>query len=285
MPDRLQPVKKSDICIITYYDASFRRFGDLAWESIRQYANQHHIDPIRFDVVPSDRPASWEKIRCIQKALDMGYEFVFWVDADAMIMKDAPDIRGVVANDADDSRERDFFLVRHSVDGGMSPNTGALIVRNSARARRTLSDIWNMTEFMNHRWWEQAAFLSYFGLIEGLSERERLLFEGYGPSVNRGDASSIEWIHERWNFIPHLCAVRHPNNVLLAPAIRHYAGLRWFQRLEGMIPDAIRNGCLKFRNAAFAYYVLLYCIAKARVIASMLYASCMRRIKGNGAGR
>lgn len=267
-------IGRSDMCIITFYDEPFRKFGDLAWMAIQEYAALHSIDPIRFQEHSTSRPPSWEKIPCIQKAFDLGYEFVFWVDADAMIMKDAPDIRGELGTDANDSAEKDFFLVRHAVQGGLSPNMGVLVIRNSARSRQVLSDIWNMAEFINHRWWEQAAFISHFDLIDDLPKSERLLFEPLNQNASGANQACIRWIDARWNCIPHLS--HEKNNASQPPIIMHYAGRRWFQRLEGMITDALKNGYLRPGGARFVHYIAMLCIAKVRNMASGLYKAVSR---------
>ena len=147
----------------------------------------------------TERPGAWNKILCIQSAFDAGCEFVMWVDADATIMKAA---MGADIRDAID-RAHDFFLVRHAIGDGYGPNTGILIVRNSPAARAALDAIWNMTQYEDHPWWEQAAFLDYFGLIDELPSQDKKLFtdrvrpEPSGHSdalVQNGDPASIKWI-------------------------------------------------------------------------------------------
>lgn len=258
---------KPSICIVTFYDSGFRRIGDLAWDSMRAYAAMQGYSCMRFREPSSGRPYSWEKISCIEKALDLGYDFVLWIDADAMVVDTGQDIRSAIG-EAGSAREKDFFLTRHAMGGGKSPNLGVVLVRNSEPARKILGDMWNMKKYENHRWWEQAAFLEYFGLIGGLSESERRLFDGYGDAKDiapRADAAShIEWIDDRWNFIPGISRS--------VPVIKHYAGKAWFLRLDGMIFDAVQCGYLSPKDGAkYATYSLLSLWAKARLIASRLW--------------
>jgi lipopolysaccharide biosynthesis glycosyltransferase len=284
--------RKSDTCIVTFYDKGFRMIGDLAWKSMRAYASAQKCDVLRFQDRTTDRPQSWEKIRCIQKAFDLGYEHVLWIDADAMVVDLHADIGSAFgigserpADAGADAKAKasadiraDFFLVRHRIDGGMSPNLGVLGIRNSERSRHILSDLWNMEEFSNHEWWEQAAFLSYFGLIGGLPQSQKNLFDTYpNPEQKRkGDMSSLCWIDERWNFIPKLGSEAGEK-----PVIRHYAGGRWFERVDGMVSDALACRYLEVTNAwtflVFAYYASLLCIARVRLWASRLYRFLLHR--------
>ncbi len=276
-------IGRADMCIITFYDEPFRKFGDLAWTSIREYGELHNIDPIRFQTRSTNRPSSWEKIPCIQKAFDLGYEFVFWVDADAVIVDLMPDIRSALRDAERLAGAGDFFLVRHAVQGGICPNMGIFVVRNSSRSRQVLSDLWNMEEFVFHRWWEQAAFLSYFGLIDDLPQSERGLFGDSRQDVSMGDQSCIRWLDIRWNCIPHLIYTQ--GDIPESPIIVHYAGRRWFQRLDGMTVVAFKNGYLRFGDDRFLYYAVMYCAAKIRILASSLYVALVRRIKRKGADR
>ncbi len=264
-------IDRADICIITFYDESFKKFGDLTWITIHKYAVQHSLDPILFRKALSGRPPAWEKVICIQKALDMGYEFVFWVDADVIIVDNSIDIRSILIDDPSDNDKKDLFMVRHEIDEGLSPNTGILVIRNSARSRKILSDLWNIKEFINHRWWEQAAFIAYFGLINDLPVDQKKLFDGWNRKISHVDSSCIKWIDPRWNYIPHLKLSQ--GCIQKPPIINHYAGQRWFQRLVGMISDSLKYRYLRFGDERFSYYIIMFCLAKFRILASNLYVT------------
>lgn len=259
-------IKSSNTCVITFYDKPFRIFGQLAWKSIKRYATMRKYDAMCFNERLSDRPVPWEKIICIQKAFEMGYEFVFWIDADAVIVDLSEDIGSVIKND------RDLFLVRHTIDGGYSPNTGAFLIRNTEKTKQMLGDIWNMKEYVNHMWWEQGAFIDYFGLITSLSQQEQDLFKGFQSDLKPHPIGSIEsmveWISPRWNVIPHV----NPEN---KPIIKHYAGLGKSKilRLHGMISDALQGGHLSIRNPfSYMYYCSILYVTKF-----LLWAAKIRR--------
>ncbi len=264
-----ETIRRSSGRVITFYDAGFARFGDLAWAGICAYAERQGLDSARFSQRKTDRPAPWEKIICIQESLDAGYDFVLWIDADAMIVDLEADIR----REIDGSPDKDFFLVRHEIGGGLSPNTGVIAVRNSERAKAALKRIWEMERFANHRWWEQAAFISWFGLVDLLPEADRKTFVGYPDPEGRderGDSQRIQWIDARWNCIP---GVQECDG----PAIMHYAGLRWFRRLDGMIADAFACGYVRIETGLLFWRCVSWrVIARARIAASAAYGLVAR---------
>lgn len=259
--------KSSNTCIITFYDQSFRIFGRLAWKSIKRYAEIHKYDAICFNERLTDRPVPWEKILCIQKAFEMGYEFVFWIDADAVIVDVSEDIRSVI------KPGRDIFLVRHFIDGGYSPNTGVLLIRNTDKTKQILHDIWSMNNYINHIWWEQGAFIDYFGLVQDLSQKEQEFFEGFQPHPKPHPSEPVEsvvdWISSRWNVIPHV-------NPEAKPIIKHYAGLskNKILRLHGMISDTLHGGHLSIKDFfSYIYYRLLLVVTGMLVWAARIKRS------------
>ncbi len=269
-------IRKSNICIVTYYDASFAQMGDLAWESMRRYAEAAGYDCRRFREKQSDRPHSWEKIPLMQQAFDNGYEFVFCIDADAMVVDLSKDILAEIERiEYGAGGQRDFFVARHDINGKKSPNLGIIVARNSEFTKRLLSEMWSMEKYANHPWWEQAAFMEYFGLIDTLSEDEKRLFDGYVRGQQRAEAGShIGWLDEAWNFIPHISArgTAASQSAPSAPIIKHYAGLTKFRRLVGMIGDALRLRYLTPRDGLrYWKYIALLCAAKARTMASDLW--------------
>lgn len=253
---------KKNICIVTFYDAPFRNAGNLAWNAMKRYADAQGYDAIRFQDRTTERPPAWEKLRCIDEAFSKGYAFVLWIDADAMVMDLESGIESVIREG------KDLYMVAHDVGGMKSPNTGVMLLRNSEITRQSLSDIWNMDQFANHRWWEQAAMLEYFGLTAGLPENERRYFDGYAAG-GKGDASIIEWIDEKWNFIPGISNGK--------AAIRHYAGKRWFERLDGMTRDAFSGGSMKGVGIIFrCRCAVLWIVARARLMASRAFQKAVR---------
>ena len=128
---------------------------DLSGRTFRAYAGRHGYElDLHWEDPPADRPAAWAKIPVIQAALVRG-DIVLWIDADAAIVDTSIDIAellgmrdlmGLVAKDSPESE-------------GPILNTGVWLLWNHRRTRRFLRDVWRSTEFIDHKWWENAAVM------------------------------------------------------------------------------------------------------------------------------
>lgn len=179
-----------------------------------KYAALHKFDAVVLDNRSSDRPLPWHKILVIEKLFSEGYEFVFWIDADAVFVRFDLNI----ADEIEDGKE--LYLVKHIIDGKETPNTGVFLIHNSDFSKDILSRIWNMHEYINHRWWENAALIDLLGFRE-------LLKEGEVNNINTELLKKIKWLDVCWNSLPGLCESKHQ-------IINHYAGRTFDFRLENM---------------------------------------------------
>ena len=180
------------------------------------------------------------------------YEWVFWIDADALIVEFSRDI-------VDELPESAFLgLVEHAYDGHRFPNTGVMIVRSSPVAREFWSEVWARTEYVDHPWWENAAVLSLLGYRvatwprrsgEGLRPwpwRHSLrhlawhvqcrLDDYFGMKVLRvvprrgAPPPGVRLLGNEWNSIP-----ADPSS---APRVKHYPGQAFQERVANMQADA-----------------------------------------------
>lgn len=135
--------------ILTAYDLIFSPFGDLCMQSIVRYC-QHHSDAhwVKRDI-PADykRPMSWFKVRAILEALPFT-DYVLWVDADALIVGNH-DYRNLI-KPATVNISKDENGVNH----------GVVAWRNCPEAYCALTRMDEMTQFYDHKWWEQAALMA-----------------------------------------------------------------------------------------------------------------------------
>jgi hypothetical protein len=213
---------RSNICVATAYDAAFREIGDYCGMTLRCYAARFGLDAVVETSFSLDRPPAWRKIRLAQELLDAGYEHVMWVDADALFCRFDVDVRSVV-----DGRS-DFYLVEHdhpAYPSAMVPNTGVFIARNCAWTRKFLDDVWGMTEFIDHMWWENAAVMRLMGYHSLLGLRDN--------AFNQDVMRHMRFLPVEWNFCT---AVGTCEN----PIIKHYAGQPQSVRLSEMPRDALR---------------------------------------------
>jgi hypothetical protein len=73
------------LCLATSYGSDFADIGDYCAMTLQLYAVRWgHAIHVDSDVV-IDRPPAWHRVKQIPELFDQGYEFVLWLDADALI--------------------------------------------------------------------------------------------------------------------------------------------------------------------------------------------------------
>lgn len=184
----------------------------VAMPTFRDYAQRHGYDLLT-DVGDSrGRPLPWGKIPLLQDLLRR-YDFVFWVDADAIIVDGSIDIECVVPADA----YQGFALVEQS------PCTGVWALRAGERTQSFLAEVWAQADLIDHHWWEQAAVTRLLGWELGVY-----------PSLKERDT---KWcpgaflLDPEWDLVPKYAGRYRPAR------IRHYAAETTRRRLFDMGTD------------------------------------------------
>jgi len=136
----------NQLTIVTAYTSNIQELSDISYDSLVQYGTKHRIPVNRELLVNLERPASWYKIKCILDAFKHS-EYVMWIDSDTIIVNYNFDITEIL-----NSSE---IYVSRDING---INCGVMIWKNTTNSIEILNKIWSMTEFLNHHWWEQAAF-------------------------------------------------------------------------------------------------------------------------------
>ncbi len=76
------------ICIVTLFDKNYDELAKLSLPNKLDYAKLHGYDVIYFDkIIDLTRPPQWSKVKAIEYALQQGYDWVWWIDIDALIME------------------------------------------------------------------------------------------------------------------------------------------------------------------------------------------------------
>mgnify|MGYP001269079836 CR=1 FL=1 len=201
--------------------------GNLCAATLKIYAKKHnHTLRVISNLVMPDRPSPWHRISFIPELFDEGFDFVFWMDADALFLRYDRDIREVI------EPGKDLYMVQIPISeelqiSGSSlnksiPNTGVMLLRNCEWTRKFLEKVWNREEYRDHPWWENAAvidLLGYFGLLRKGEDQP-----------NKDLLDHIKFIDSEWNSMPHVCSGSHP-------IVHHYAGLPLQTRIEKMTKD------------------------------------------------
>jgi hypothetical protein len=184
----------------------------LAFPTFADYAGRYGYDVVIGDGDSLGRPPAWGKIPLLQRLLQ-SYDFVLWIDADALILDSTVDVETEIPTSAFQA-----FVVTTCVPGaGLSPNTGVWALRTGARTQRFLSEIWRQEDLANHEWWEQAAVMR---------------LTGWSIEVPLAKQRASEWddgtffLGEEWDMIP-----KFPIGYA-SGRIRHYAGWPSYRRRE-----------------------------------------------------
>ena len=187
---------------------------DLSGATFEIYARRHGYDlDVRRELIDPSRTAAWNKIPLFLELLAR-YDLVLWVDADAAIVDPTDDI-------ADALGDRDLMaLVAHEYDDQIIPNCGVWVLRSHRAVRRFLERIWMHTEYLDHKWWENA------GLLVELGYRIEPRVEVARRSRMR---QRVRFLDVSWNSIA--------ENAAANPRINHYPGRSREYRLEHLALD------------------------------------------------
>lgn len=139
-------------CLVTFGVGPHADLLQIALPSFERFADRHGYELIVAEPVGIARPPSWWKVSVLQDALDT-YDEALWVDADVVIVDDSDDLD--VPSDAWQA------LVEHRTADGDVPNLGVWYLRQPMGW--VLDEMWKLTDYMDHPWWEQAAMLELLG--------------------------------------------------------------------------------------------------------------------------
>ena len=213
-------MENKSFVLATSFDRAFRGIGEYAVMTMQLYGALYNIR-LRFDDNPIlDRPTPWHRIKFIPKLFADGFDFVIWMDADAVITRFDVDIRSIIKPD------KDLYMVQHEYNGRNDPvpNTGFLLIRNTAWSKKLLEAIWEKKEYINHKWWENAALMDIFGyknLLGGVRDLKHEML------------AKVEFLSTEWNYLPMYGGVAEP-------IVTHFAGLSRDDRLNQLPKTAMR---------------------------------------------
>lgn len=177
------------IALATLYTNHIARLVALTNPSKQAYCDRWGYDFVTFEgTLDPTRPPSWSKLLFVKDLLDQ-YDWVFWLDADALIMNpDIPLERFVDPNYS--------FIVGKQPGpdpfGNLHLNLGSFFVKSDEKGRSLLDEIYAQEEFINHVSWEQEAFLHLFSTRRDIRERVKVevdarRFNAIANSYAKGD--------------------------------------------------------------------------------------------------
>ncbi len=186
---------------------------DQSLHTFRRFGERHGYDVVvGGEEAIEDRAPAWNKVLLLRSLLE-SYDYVLWIDADAIILDDSIDPISLL--------EEGHYqaLVKYRWNEEESACTGVWLLRNVEKAIAFLDAVWNGGEgYLRLHPWEQAAAM-------------RLL--GYSVDPDRFVAATewtngTLWLANEWDTIPAFtlkhrlvqCKIRHypPRNKSGSPA-------------------------------------------------------------------
>jgi len=197
------------VCTIAH--GPHRALLDVTGPALQDYAARYGYDVQIVDRrIAPNRPASWEKIALLHELVQR-HDLVFWIDADARVLPNAPDVVDVLAP------RRFLHLVEHRVRSQRIPNAGVMVMRGGLRSKKFLERVWNDVNAVHHPWWDNAAIIGLLGY--------RMV-----PTVRPARPSAwrlgVGFLDNAWNSIPEAPAP--------SPFVVHFPGRPLAERLEGL---------------------------------------------------
>lgn len=202
---------KPSVCVLTAYDATQQPLAALTVPGMQAFARAHGYSVWAVFREEWERPRGWIKIEAIRAALQNDFDFVFWLDADSIILRRDVDVRTAAADAAD------LQMVWHGPDTSRIEaknfvphfNSGVMLIRVNEWSRDFFRRVWEVGQ-LPHHWFDQATILHLLGYDECL---------GLGPNrPDVPDRSHLARLDTAWNSVPGLATAPDP-------IIHHYAGV------------------------------------------------------------
>ncbi len=202
------PSRSSNGIICTLGVGEHARLIEISRKRLDKWADSfgYHLD-IQFEIKCVDRPPAWSKLLQIRERLD-SHKYVFWIDADTVVWDTNHDFRDLL------SWRKPIALVAHNYHNQWFPNLGVIAIQSTRFTRKLFDRLWEMDEYTNHKWWENAAFLDLLGISPSHEPLKQTHKDLIGHKIN--------WLDNSWNSMG-----LDPSPV---PKILHYPGVSNIER-------------------------------------------------------
>ncbi len=144
-----KPINKK--VFVTLAAGKYVQLLEMSRITFRNFAEKWSYDYVEVtESWDNSRPYAWTKLLVIRELLEK-YEFVFFVDSDALILRDDIDVETIF--------KCDFAWPVGPVNGRLCPSAGILAIRSSASTKMLFDLAYNQTDLIYNGWWEQAALM------------------------------------------------------------------------------------------------------------------------------
>ena len=191
------------ILILTLADEPYWPIARISNPNKAAYAARHGYD-FRAYSHSNDtrRPTSWSKLQLVANALEE-YDWVFWTDADSLIMNSEMPLEYIIDKYAD--------MIAAADENGL--NTGQFLASPRAFDILIQADVKD-EEFMHHPWWEQAAIHAvlkenpqYRVKVVDQSKLNRLVPSGPEHNTFEKMVNQVDSVWKRGDFILHFSGI------------------------------------------------------------------------------
>jgi hypothetical protein len=200
-------VTKRVLCTAAY--GRHMELYEVTRPALECYADAHGYSFVALHHrLAENRPAAWDKVVLLHSLVNDN-DLVVWIDCDALVLDDAPDVAGAL------DPNRFLHLVEHRNGRDRIPNTGVLALQGGDRSLAFLDQVWRQRRFVHDRWWENAAVNHLLGYRD---------VGGVRPVAPSRWRSRVGLLDRAWNSIP--------DDPSPQPHIVHFPGLPLDDRLR-----------------------------------------------------
>lgn len=147
--------KNNKIALTTMYTDNIKSYSEISTKNKEWYAKKYNIDLFVTKNRLSERHPAWDKIKCVLNVMKNDYDYIIWMDADAIFLNDKidfntiinmyPDKNFIVCNDPFSSIEKLDVSIDYNILSNLRIiNTGIFIIKNNNEMRELLEKSWNI---------------------------------------------------------------------------------------------------------------------------------------------
>ncbi|MEO1749524.1 MAG: putative nucleotide-diphospho-sugar transferase, partial [Pseudomonadota bacterium] len=213
----------------TAYNANLADMAKITVPNMQRYADRHGMELRAHDSCDVDRSPYWYKVHFARLLFEEGFDFIFWVDTDAVFV----DLETSIKQEIEDDKDLYFCVENHAILGTYSRNrinSGVFVMRNSQLARDFLDVVWKTSAFEDHDWPDQAAIIAVLGLNSMFMEEQR--GEDF---IDSRFHDALKIMDIRWNYCP-----TYADAIDGETSVHHYFGL----------DNISKEVCLRFEATA-----------------------------------
>lgn len=140
----------SKMCVVSAYDGNLKEMGEYTSRINFNYCERHGYGFRAYtEGFDESRHPAWSKLKFVKETLK-DYEWVFWIDADAIFTNHDIRLETFVCPDIE------FYICVEDARSMMF-NTGAFLIHRCDWAFWFLDELWNRKDWKSYRLWEQTA--------------------------------------------------------------------------------------------------------------------------------